>query len=163
MTSDIHTLLLFFLFRVCSLRVILYVDCMLNTCNSCMRVPSEYRASHCSCERRIVILLVAARIVYVPRSWLAFCCMWLWRGCDFLSLLTIAAYLQLTDAICVQGEKKTLAAFQRDPYGCSDALARKRQERDPFAIGPYTPERCPVVGPLLAYCGPNIYTGPLAW
>eukprot|EP00884_Botryococcus_braunii_P022275 jgi/Botrbrau1/8731/Bobra.0090s0007.1 len=63
----------------------------------------------------------------------------------------------------IEGEKKTLDAFHYDPYGCTGMLASKRQERDPFAIGPYTPGRCPAAGPLLTYCGPQLYHGPTTW
>ena len=53
--------------------------------------------------------------------------------------------------------------FRSDPYGCSDELAAKRAQRDPFSHGGLTPERCPDMGELLDYCGPGQYPGPLPW
>lgn len=63
----------------------------------------------------------------------------------------------------LQGEAKTVAAFRADPYGCGEGLASKRAARDPFSLGSLTPERCPAMGELLDYCGPQPYQGPLPW
>ena len=63
----------------------------------------------------------------------------------------------------MQGEAKTLAAFEADPYGCAGELAEKRAARDPFADGGYAAGRCPALGALLEYCGPQIFGGALPW
>lgn len=63
----------------------------------------------------------------------------------------------------LQGEAQTVDAFRGDPYGCSDALTGKRAQRDPFSTGGLTPERCPAMGDLLDYCGPEFYPGELPW
>lgn len=39
-----------------------------------------------------------------------------------------------------------MAAFEADPYGCSQELVAKRQQRDPFGVGGYTGDRCAPVG-----------------
>jgi len=64
------------------------------------------------------------------------------------------------------GEAATVAAFQRDPYGCGDSsLAAKRLERDPFrrGAGPYRGRSCPRLDALLAHCGPALFNGSLPW
>ncbi|KAF8063850.1 SPAC57A10.07 [Scenedesmus sp. PABB004] len=53
------------------------------------------------------------------------------------------------------GEAATVAAFQRDPFGCSGALLAKKARRDPFAVGPPHPSRCPAMAELLKYCSPK--------
>lgn len=68
----------------------------------------------------------------------------------------------LTEA-AAEGEAKTAAAFEADPYGCSGELAAKRATRDPFADGGYSGDRCPALSRLLTHCGPEAYEGRLPW
>lgn len=63
----------------------------------------------------------------------------------------------------LQGEAKTAAAFETDPYGCSEGLAAKRTARDPFASGGLSGDRCPAMAELLDFCGPRVFDGPLPW
>lgn len=63
----------------------------------------------------------------------------------------------------LKGEEATVAAFEADPYGCSQELVAKRQQRDPFGVGGYTGDRCPDMAELLQHCGPQTYDGPLPW
>ncbi|KAK2079293.1 hypothetical protein QBZ16_002984 [Prototheca wickerhamii] len=42
-----------------------------------------------------------------------------------------------------EGERRVMALFQEDPYGCQEPLSSKRAERDPFAEGGYSPDRSP--------------------
>lgn len=62
-----------------------------------------------------------------------------------------------------EGEAATVAAFIRDPYGCSGTLLAKKARRDPFAVGAPHPSRCPAMAGLLKHCGAKTYTGPLPW
>ena len=63
-----------------------------------------------------------------------------------------------------EGEARTVAAFNEDPYGCSTAeLLQKRLRRDPFAVGPIHPSRCPDMKALLLHCSPDIFSGALPW
>jgi len=62
-----------------------------------------------------------------------------------------------------EGEHKTAAAFEEDPYGCKGELGAKRAVRDPFADGGYAGERCPALSELLRYCGPGLFAGSLPW
>ena len=52
----------------------------------------------------------------------------------------------------VQGEQKALEAFRKDPFGCRGALLSKKEDRDPFAVGPYFGNRCPAMESLLSHC-----------
>lgn len=52
----------------------------------------------------------------------------------------------------MQGEHKALEAFRADPFGCQGSLLSKKEERDPFAVGPYSGNRCPDMESLLSYC-----------
>jgi len=63
------------------------------------------------------------------------------------------------------GEARTVAGFAGDPYGCDPRgeLAAKRQRRDPFAVGPPHPSRCPAMAGLLRHCGPALHSGPVPW
>jgi hypothetical protein len=63
----------------------------------------------------------------------------------------------------VAGEAATVAAFLRDPYGCSGSLLAKRSRRDPFAVGAPHPSRCPALAGLLQHCGFKVFAGPLPW
>lgn len=63
----------------------------------------------------------------------------------------------------VDGEAAAAAAFRTDPYGCTGPLAAKRAERDPFASGGYSPDRCPAMAGLLEWCGPDLFLGRLPW
>jgi hypothetical protein len=64
-----------------------------------------------------------------------------------------------------EGEARTVAAFVKDPYGCDPAgeLVAKRQRRDPFALGPPHPTRCPAMSALLTHCSPDRYRGSVPW
>ncbi len=63
-----------------------------------------------------------------------------------------------------EGEAKTVAAFTDDPYGCSSKLLlEKRLRRDPFAVGPIHPSRCPDMKDLLGHCAPALFQGALPW
>eukprot|EP00887_Chlorella_sp_A99_P007325 scaffold2.g7325.t1 len=62
-----------------------------------------------------------------------------------------------------EGEARTAAAFEADPYGCSEELRAKRAARDPFAVGGLGGERCPAIAELLDYCGPGVFDGELPW
>ncbi|GAX80190.1 hypothetical protein CEUSTIGMA_g7628.t1 [Chlamydomonas eustigma] len=63
----------------------------------------------------------------------------------------------------LEGEARTVAAFRKDPYGCNGELQQKRLRRDPFAVGPIHPSRCPDMKSLLGYCAPTLFTGVLPW
>lgn len=52
----------------------------------------------------------------------------------------------------LQGEHKALEAFRKDPFGCQGALLSKKEDRDPFAVGPYFGNRCPDMESLLSHC-----------
>jgi len=52
----------------------------------------------------------------------------------------------------LEGEARTVAAFRKDPFGCFNPLMEKKLARDPFAVGPPHPSRCPAIEPLLTYC-----------
>ena len=52
----------------------------------------------------------------------------------------------------LQGEHKALEAFRTDPFGCQGALLSKKEDRDPFAVGPYFGNRCPDMESLLSHC-----------
>ncbi|GLI62625.1 hypothetical protein VaNZ11_005289 [Volvox africanus] len=62
-----------------------------------------------------------------------------------------------------EGEARTVSAFAADPYGCGGDLLAKKLRRDPFAVGPIHPSRCPEMRALLAYCGPDMYQRHLPW
>lgn len=62
-----------------------------------------------------------------------------------------------------QGEAHAASLFVTDPYGCRGELLLKKEERDPFAQGPYADGRCPPLEPLLDYCGDRVYQGKLPW
>lgn len=63
-----------------------------------------------------------------------------------------------------EGEASTIAAFRDDPYGCAHELLKgKRAKRDPFAVGPIHPSRCPAISQLLTYCGSSTFQGELPW
>ncbi len=61
------------------------------------------------------------------------------------------------------GEAKTVEAFRGDPYGCAGNLLQKRLGRDPFAVGPIHPSRCPDMRALLMHCAPTLFEGSLPW
>ncbi|MEW5298860.1 MAG: hypothetical protein WDW36_001937 [Sanguina aurantia] len=61
------------------------------------------------------------------------------------------------------GEAMTVASFTSHPYGCDGDLMLKRMRRDPFAVGPIHPSRCPDLRGLLGHCGDELFTGPLPW
>eukprot|EP00850_Spirogloea_muscicola_P000141 SM000001S04543 [mRNA] locus=s1:841502:842944:- [translate_table: standard] len=50
------------------------------------------------------------------------------------------------------GERRTVAAFAYDPFGCSEALHGKRVMRNPFARTLPYPRGCPELGILFAHC-----------
>jgi hypothetical protein len=82
----------------------------------------------------------------------------------------VFAWRDLTQAVLsavlhtdTQGEAATVAAFQRGPYGCSGSLLQKKARRDPFAVGPPHPSRCPAMAGLLKFCSHKQYTGPVPW
>ena len=62
----------------------------------------------------------------------------------------------------VQGEARAASMFVTDPYSCREELLAKKEERDPFAEGPYD-GRCAPLTPLFDYCGDRVYQGPLPW
>ncbi|KAG1666294.1 hypothetical protein FOA52_004775 [Chlamydomonas sp. UWO 241] len=62
-----------------------------------------------------------------------------------------------------EGEARTVAAFRNDPYGCQGDLISKKLNRDPFAVGPIHPSRCPQMRSLLAHCSPHLYEGTVPW
>lgn len=47
------------------------------------------------------------------------------------------------------GEEHVRSLFEKDPYGCTGELAKKRKARDPFGNGGYNADRCPAMKPLL--------------
>jgi len=62
-----------------------------------------------------------------------------------------------------RGEEDTIRVFKNDMYGCSAALAGKRDIRNPFRrTSPYE-LACPELKKLLFWCGPDLYTAPLPW
>ena len=63
----------------------------------------------------------------------------------------------------LEGEAKTLKAFQRDPYGCHGLLMQKRKQRDPFARTLPYPNGCVELRDLFSYCANSIYHGKLPW
>ena len=54
--------------------------------------------------------------------------------------------------IGLQGEHRVLEAFRQDPFGCGGSLMSKKHDRDPFAVGPYSSNRCVGLEPMLNYC-----------
>ena len=60
--------------------------------------------------------------------------------------------------------KHAVVPFLSDPYGCaSPGLTSKRKERNPYLrTAPYTLS-APEIAPLLAWCGPALYSGALPW
>ncbi|KXZ54397.1 hypothetical protein GPECTOR_5g53 [Gonium pectorale] len=62
-----------------------------------------------------------------------------------------------------EGEERTVRSFTSDPYGCGGELLAKRLRRDPFAVGPIHPSRCPEMRALLSFCGPQLFEGKLPW
>ena len=73
--------------------------------------------------------------------------------------------LRFACAVPQEGEAKTVAAFEDDPYSCAPTsmLLEKKLHRDPFAVGPPHPSRCPAMMGLLQYCGTKRYSGKLPW
>ncbi|KAL0045358.1 hypothetical protein WJX82_004782 [Trebouxia sp. C0006] len=51
-----------------------------------------------------------------------------------------------------EAEHKVLEAFKKDAFGCEGSLMSKKEDRDPFAVGPYLGNRCPDMEPLLNHC-----------
>lgn len=86
-----------------------------------------------------------------------------WR-CVFCCASSVVC-LQVPPAAkgAAQGEAATVAAFLRDPYGCSGTLLAKKSRRDPFAVGAPHPSRCPAMAGLLQHCGSRPYAGALPW
>lgn len=67
-------------------------------------------------------------------------------------------------SFCVlQGEAATVAAFQKDPYGCSGALLAKKSRRDPFAVAAPHPSRCPAMADLIKFCSHKLFPGTVPW
>jgi len=62
-----------------------------------------------------------------------------------------------------EGEARTVAAFRNNPYGCEGELLQKRLRRDPFAVGPIHPSRCPAMHDLLMHCGNDLFEGVVPW
>lgn len=60
-------------------------------------------------------------------------------------------------------QARTVASFRDDPYGCSGELLAKKLRRDPFAVGPIHPSRCPEMRGLLQHCAATLYEGRLPW
>ena len=58
----------------------------------------------------------------------------------------------------LQGEQQVLEAFRKDPFGCHGSLLNKKEDRDPFAVGPYFGNRCPDMDPLLSHCQTAAHT-----
>ena len=54
--------------------------------------------------------------------------------------------------VAVQAEHRVLQAFRQDPFGCSGSLMSKKRDRDPFAVGPYSSDRCTELEPILHHC-----------
>jgi len=61
------------------------------------------------------------------------------------------------------GEASTVAAFMKDPYGCTCKLLEKKSKRDPFAVGPIHPSRCPGMTELLGHCSSSTFKGHVPW
>lgn len=71
--------------------------------------------------------------------------------------------LKFDKQAAIDGERITVHQFRQDPYGCGTVLAKKRQERNPFARYPPYGPHCPRLAPLLGHCGPDIFNGTLPW
>lgn len=56
-----------------------------------------------------------------------------------------------------------MAAFRDNPYGCTSDLLEKKLRRDPFAVGPIHPSRCPEMRALLGHCSQHLFEGKLPW
>ncbi|GJP50162.1 hypothetical protein CLOM_g9298 [Closterium sp. NIES-68] len=62
-----------------------------------------------------------------------------------------------------RGEARTLAAFEKEPYGCGGALGEKRRLRDPFVrVVPY-PAGCGEIAALFTTCSSQLFAGRLPW
>ncbi|CAI7888254.1 unnamed protein product [Closterium sp. NIES-54] len=62
-----------------------------------------------------------------------------------------------------KGEARTLAAFEKEPYGCGGALGQKRRLRDPFVrVVPY-PSGCKEIAALFTTCSSQLFSGRLPW
>ena len=59
--------------------------------------------------------------------------------------------------------EKSVGPYTRDPYGCGDELAAKREERNPFHRSHGYFLGCPELRDLLNYCGPDRFPGDLPW
>ena len=66
--------------------------------------------------------------------------------------------VKLSDCM-LQNEDQVVEAFRKDPFGCEGALLQKKEDRDPFAVGPYSSDRCPDMEQLLTHCQNAAYTG----
>ncbi|KAI9506432.1 hypothetical protein BX070DRAFT_240584 [Coemansia spiralis] len=56
--------------------------------------------------------------------------------------------------------------FAKDLYGCTERLAEKRRERNPFLTVHGYAGSCPEIAPFFSYCPDNpvaVYDGPLPW
>ena len=69
----------------------------------------------------------------------------------------------LTSPLPLRVQARTVAAFRQEPYGCGGELLAKRLRRDPFAVGPPHPSRCPDMRALLMHCSPYLFEGKLPW
>lgn len=63
----------------------------------------------------------------------------------------------------VEAEARNRAAYEADPYSATPAFRAKRDARNPFRRTPGYATHCPELAGLLAYEGPELYTGPLPW
>lgn len=66
-------------------------------------------------------------------------------------------------AAALKGEALVREQFQKDPYGCSGSLHRKKLGRDPFHRSIPYPNGCPELRGLFRYCGRTLYSDRLPW
>jgi len=66
-------------------------------------------------------------------------------------------------ATAVSGERQTLQAFRRDPYGTTGVLAGKRRSRNPYHRHPPYSATCPEIADLLRHPGSQAFDLDLPW
>ena len=60
--------------------------------------------------------------------------------------------------------ENSIKPFENDPYGCSESMIRKKNQRNPFARALFgSVQSCPQLAELLVYCGPQLFHAKLPW
>ena len=77
---------------------------------------------------------------------------WLQSRKPVLGIICMCRVFVDQELAVLQGEHKALEAFRKDPFGCQGTLLSKKEDRDPFAVGPYFGNRCPHMESLLSHC-----------